>query len=867
MNKDEYNFSSGLPGLDEILSGIWAGDNVVWQADDIEAYKPFVEHFYNFAQKADKKIIYFRFAKHSRVLSQKLKAKEIVLDPQKGFEPFISEIFHIIEQYGKGICYVFDCLSDLAADWYSHRMLANFFLLTCPYLNKYDTVAYFLLLRKKHTPLAVNTIHSTAQVILNIYNKNKKVYVHPAKVAERYSPTMYMPHYWESDKFTPVLKSIVLSELFSETSQEWIDLNIKNNELWANTFLNALHIQRKYEEEFKPFYLYDKQIKQIIRMILTRDEKLYNLCEKYLDLEDLIAIGKRMIGTGLIGGKSVGMLLSRAILEKHSKKWKRLLETHDSFFIGSDIFYSYIIHNKCWWDRYKLKKSKNILENAEKIKKKILKGTFPDDIIEQFKELLNYFGQSPIIIRSSSLLEDAYGNAFSGKYESVFCTNQGTPQERLSNLMDAVRTVYASTMNRDAVSYRIQRGLFYQDEQMALLIQRVSGSFYNNLYYPHIAGVGYSYNPFVWNTKIDPQKGLLRIVFGLGTRAVDRHDDDYTRIIALNEPLLRPEVTYDEVKKYSQKNIDVLDLSEQKLCSKKFEHVAETLNDIPIHLVASKDTEMERRAKEMNVKNYFPWILSFKHLITQSNFMKEMEEMLSIIQNAYNYPVDIEFSANFLTENDYRINLLQCRPFQVEGKLKDVTLPKETDPEKILLRSKGPIIGQNTISEIDTLIYIRPDEYSKLPMSKRYAVARLVGELANGKKSDAHIMVMGPGRWGTKMPSLGIPVSFSEIQNVTAICEIVKMHKGLIPDISLGTHFFNDLVEMNILYITIAPDKNKTCYNEDLILSFPNSIDQLLPDYTEWSTVIHIIDIGDNNSKKIKLYTNSLKQDCILRVE
>ena len=119
--------------------------------------------------------------------------------------------------------------------------------------------------------------------------------------------------------------------------------------------------------------------------------------------------------------------------------------------------------------------------------------------MDQFAEMLDYFGQSPIIVRSSSLLEDNYGNAFAGKYESVFCANQGSPQKRLEDFLSAVRTIYASTMSEEALRYRAHRGLLDRDEQMALLVQRVSGGLHGDLFFPQVAGVGLSYNPYVWN--------------------------------------------------------------------------------------------------------------------------------------------------------------------------------------------------------------------------------------------------------------------------------------------------------------------------------------------------------------------------------
>mgnify|MGYP000915259591 CR=1 FL=1 len=215
--------------------------------------------------------------------------------------------------------------------------------------------------------------------------------------------------------------------------------------------------------------------RKLLRMAFTRDEKLAKLAERHLRLEDLIAIKKRMIGTGLIGGKSAGMLLARKILVNHDRSWAGRLEEHDSFFIGSDFFYNYLVENNCWSVLRKQRHPETVLEGADEARKKILSGRFPGDIVDQFREMLDYFGQSPIIVRSSSLLEDNYGNAFSGKYESVFCANQGTPDQRLEDFVAAVRAIYASTMSREALEYRIHWGLLDSDEQMALLVQRVSG--------------------------------------------------------------------------------------------------------------------------------------------------------------------------------------------------------------------------------------------------------------------------------------------------------------------------------------------------------------------------------------------------------
>ncbi|MFA5314061.1 MAG: PEP/pyruvate-binding domain-containing protein, partial [Methanomassiliicoccales archaeon] len=288
-------------------------------------------------------------------------------------------------------------------------------------------------------------------------------------------------------------------------------------------------------------------------------------------------------------------------------------------------------------------------------------------IEDQFVKMLEYYGQSPIIVRSSSLLEDAYGNAFSGKYESVFCANQGTPQERLENFLNAVRKVYASTLSVEALAYRAHWGLLDRDEQMAILVQRVSGSVYEDQYFPQIAGVGVSYNPYVWSSEIDPEAGMIRLVFGLGTRAVDRVDDDYTRIVALNAPLRRPEARSDDVRKYSQKKGDIIDLASDRLTTRSFKEVVEYLPDFPLDIFASRDLDLERRIRDAGREDVFSWMLTFEKLLSQGSFVKDMREMLQTLEDAYEHPVDIEFTANFSDLDNYRINLLQCRPFQAKG--------------------------------------------------------------------------------------------------------------------------------------------------------------------------------------------------------
>jgi pyruvate, water dikinase len=828
--------STGLPSLDEVIRAVLPGDNIVWQVDEIADYEALVAPFCATALQSGHKVVYFRFARHAQLVPDDAKVDIHRLAPEMGFEKFTAEIHKVIAEAGRGTYYVFDCLSDLAADWYSDLMLGNFFMVTCPYLYELETVTYFGLLRDHHSQEAVSAIRDTTQILVDVFRHQQNLYIHPLKVDQRHSPTMYLPHAWDGITFRPVSESAVLSEMLVQISEQRVAAASRTLDVWDRSFVEAReavggppHVAREFFE-------------RLLRMMITHDKRIIALASKYLALADLLAIRKRMIGTGLIGGKSVGMLLARTILSKADARWRERLETHDSFFIGSDVFYTFLVRNNCWFSRVRQRSQTSFLEGVEEARQQILSGTFPSFIREQFIPMLEHFGQSPIIVRSSSLLEDSFGNAFTGKYESVFCPNQGSPDERLAAFLDAVRRVYVSTMSEEALLYRAHRGLLDSDEQMGVLVQRVSGAVYGNLFYPQIAGVALSYNPYAWSEYIDPDAGVIRLVFGLGTRAVDRSDDDYTRIVALNAPLRRPEVGGQEVTQYAQHRVDVIDLEAHGCESLQSAQVFDASPGLPIELFASRQVgaDHERAGDE-------PWVLTFDRLLSKTTFVQDMRDMLSVLRNAYNNPVDTEFTANFLSDGSCRINLVQCRPFQVREGGGIVPPPQGLNPEDVVLEGCGTVIGQSVFTAIDRIIYVVPAAYAALPLTDRYAVARLIGRLTHLESAGgqpATLMLLGPGRWGTKTPSLGVPVSFADIAAVSVLCEIVTMGSDIVPDVSLGTHFFNDIVEANMLYMAVYPERRGNRVNEAFFDRQKNRLAELMPDDARMAPVVRVIDLA-----------------------
>ena len=347
-------------------------------------------------------------------------------------------------------------------------MMGNFFRVTCPYLFQLDTVAYFPLLRGRHSFEAVERIRDTTQLLLDVY-RGDRIYLHPLKVWNRYSTRMFLPHscslqQGEEYRFETVDGGVAMSryyQLVEEEEEKNQDQNYDSHDRFFS--LAKLDYQRGIfggETE-----------RQIIESTLTKDRRLQEMIRKYFRPRDYFQLRDRMVGSGSLGGKACGMLLARKIIHTELPEYRKYFEPHDSFYIGSDVFYTYIVSNNCWETRIGQRTEEGYFTKAEALKDALLSGTFPPDIREKFRTLLEYFGQSPIIVRSSSFLEDGFGNAFAGKYESDFCVNQGSPEERLEAFEAAVRTVYASTMDISALEYRKQRGLQHSDEQMAVPMQ------------------------------------------------------------------------------------------------------------------------------------------------------------------------------------------------------------------------------------------------------------------------------------------------------------------------------------------------------------------------------------------------------------
>lgn len=836
---------SGIPMMDDALQNIRLGDNVVWQVPSLDEFRYVAERFSNQAIADGRNLIYIRFAEHEPILTPRegLRIEHVELSHR--FETFTVNIHNLIEREGYDTFYIFDCLSELEQAWSTDLMMGNFFHLTCPYLFILDTVAYFPLIRGRHSFDAIATIRDTTQLFLDVYKDEKDVFVRPMKVWNRYSQTMFQPYRLsrEDNSFTVLRDGTEVSHFYSVMNKEATQAQDQNVDSWERFFFRTKLLHQNGVDV-------TEDCSKICNIMLTRDSKMRELIKSNFTPEDYFEVHSRMVGTGMIGGKACGMLLSRKIVENHRPDIFERFEPHDSYYIGSDVFYAYIVDNGFWDLRIKQRTEEGYFTLAGEFEKKIMEGKFPTGIEAEFRRILDYYGNDPVIVRSSSILEDGFGNAFAGKYESVFCGNQGDPEERLQKFEEAVKIVYASTMSMSALDYRKRRGLDKRDEQMAILVQRVSGSRYEGFFMPCTAGVGYSVSPYRMGSE-KPKSGMLRLVMGLGTAAVDRRTGSYPRLVSLDAPTKVLSTDMSDRQQFSQRIVDAISADTNDVEGFDAMNICKSVPRYLKNMIYSHNYETESRLRERG-----DWrdvlFITCDGLTKNEQLMTDMRDILELIQTHYEYPVDTEYTINFAPDGSYVIDLLQCRPLQLTAEGDKITVPDGVDNRHILLETKGVSMGFSREIAIDGVVYIDPILYYQMPYRRKYEIKEALSQVNwRFRNQGKHLLLLTPGRICTSSPELGVPSGFSDISEFSVIAEVSESKVGYIPELSYGSHIFQDLVEAGILYTAVFEKESTVAFSPDLLKEFAdvtNGVTELADD------IKGVLRVYDTSKDHLTLY-------------
>lgn len=564
-----------------------------------------------------------------------------------------------------------------------------------------------------------------------------------------------------------------------------------------------------------------------------------------------LASKTRRIGTGDIGGKAKGFMLGREILlsDEVSRRFpevRPLFRFPISFCVCFDVFDQFLQDNTLAPFVERCRDTPDD-ELYRELREAFLKAVFPEKITEELRTLLKTV-PFPLAVRSSSFLEDHQGTSFAGKYETTFIANRGELDVRLDQLLTAIKGVYASTYNPNAVTYRQKRGLIDVRERMAILLQEAIGREFEGKFLPLMAGVGFSKNDYCWSENVRREEGLVRIVFGLGTRAVGR---GYARIFSPGKPLLRPEgMGAAEIDRFSQATIDALDLTTSTLVSF---HFSEVVKDAQ-HCYPRAD-----RLFSFRDGNYLyrpvsnVWNLAHKPILTfdtvlQAPWLKlhlapYLRSVLSSLEDGFGCPVDIEFAIRVDDiEDEAHFYLLQARPLSQREEMSPRPLPHDV-PEEDKLFSANRNCPSGEVNQIEYIVSVDSRLYLQWPLDKRHEVARLVGRVNTALKKKVFLL-MGPGRWGSTNPELGVPVRYSEISYAAMLVEVARKQERYAPEVSFGTHFFQDLIEGQIIYLPMYPDDPGVIFNEPFLRK-TNALQEVLGKkydaaYEDLIRVIHL---------------------------
>ena len=587
----------------------------------------------------------------------------------------------------------------------------------------------------------------------------------------------------------------------------------------------------------------------LVRRFLSGQLEFINIAKRYVDIKDFHELIQRMIypgeGHGKIGGKSAGLFLADRIVRHHRPELDILanLRIPKTWYITSDGQYDFVYCNHLEDAlTHKYKDIDEIRQEYPDLVQVFKHSAFPSDLIKGLSVALDDLGERPVIVRSSSLLEDRFGAAFSGKYKSLFLANQGTKQERLSALTDAIAEIYASTFSPDPIEYRAERNLLDFQEGMGIMIQEVVGTRVGHYFLPAFAGVAFSRNEFRWSPRIKREDGLMRLVPGLGTRAVDRLGDDYPILCAPGQPGLRANATPEEVVRYAPRYLDVLNLK-----TNCFETVGVTEflrqhgHDLPyVEQLVSRYHQGHLQQPLLGQIDFErdDLVVTFEGLLTRTPFIKQIHTLLTLLQKELATPADIEFASD-----GQHLYLLQCRAQNPGRDCLPAPIPRDLPAERVVFTAHRHV-SNGTVPNITHIVYVDPEQYSRMgSLNELVAIGRAVGKL-NKLLPKRQFILMGPGRWGSRGDiKLGVRVTYSDINNTALLIEIARKTGDYTPDLSFGTHFFQDLVEASIRYLPLYPDESGVLFNELFLTRSGNILADVAPEYASLAHAIYVIDV------------------------
>ena len=522
------------------------------------------------------------------------------------------------------------------------------------------------------------------------------------------------------------------------------------------------------------------------------------------------------IGDGSLGGKGRGLAFIGAMVKRYPK-----LES-DNFAVNipktvvicTDIFDEFMETNELY---------PVALGDAddETILRYFLRASLPSRLIE---DLMAFFDvvKSPIAVRSSSLLEDSHYQPFAGIYSTYMVPKIEEKYDMLRTVSDAIKAVYASVFYKDSKAYMTATSNLIDQEKMAIVLQEVVGSRYNDHFYPTMSGVARSLNFYpIGNEKAED--GIANIALGLGKYIVD--GGQTLRFSPRHPHSILQMSTMDFALRETQTRFYALDL---KNMAEAFS-VDDAFNLVKLGL---KDADAEGSLKYI-VSTYDPYdqiirdgyypggrkILSFVNILQHDVFplADTLDQILRIGQQEMGRPVEIEFAVNMDPSDHTRATfyLLQIRPIVDNKEIMDEDLSLVKNEETIL--SSTSVLGHGIVGDVQDIIYVKTGAFNS---SNNQLIAYEIEKMNRSftDQENGYVLV-GPGRWGSSDSWLGIPVKWPHISNARVIVECGLENYRVDP--SQGTHFFQNLTSFGVGYFTVNPFKGDGWFDEAFLNAQP----------------------------------------------
>ena len=528
-------------------------------------------------------------------------------------------------------------------------------------------------------------------------------------------------------------------------------------------------------------------------------------------------------GSGPIGGKGRSLLFALKVLRDAGDPDLDAVHLPPSIFISVQGFREFLARVPGL--------DELVAGEPEQLEEAFLKVPLSEFIVDAVRAFIREM-HDPIVVRSSSMLEDSLKHSFAGKYRSTFLMNGDGPlEERVTAAVQEIKRIYARIFFPAATSYRGKHNL--PADEMGIIVMRMSGQWRGRYYYPTTGGLAFSRNYRRWTTRIRGEDGVIRLVFGLGTMSTKR---GYARTYSLTNPFLRPEgLDPFKVMRHAQEHFAAVDRVTQDL---EVINIQRTWRDImPYHEKFRDYAQVYNEDCEggyfSNMNKAFMEDRSVKICFTFENFprsrrcfFERMKKMLPRLEEAMGVPADVEFAYD--PDSDY-LELLQSRPLWISERGDDQKLPDLTDKEVLLQANK--MVTDGVAEHVPYLVYIDHRVYSA--SSDFHEIARAIGCVNKQLEGKGYILA-APGRVGSSNPELGVPVHYNELTNCRCIVEIGIPKAGYMPELSYGTHFFSDLEVDNILYMPVYDGETgniyrKTFFDDPMLPPGPHPAIRVIP--------------------------------------